>query len=393
MHKILIIGASILQLPAILKAKEMGFHVGVIDYNPEEVGVPYADVFFDISTIDIDGILQTAKEFKPIGIMTMATDMPMRAIANATTKLGLPGISMETAIKATDKGEMIKAFHANNIETPWFFLIDHTKDLAAIKDTLCFPCIMKPTDNAGSRGVMLVENREALTGAYEYSKNHSRCGSVIIEEYMTGHEVSVEVMAVNGTIHILAVTDKLTTGAPYFVEMGHCQPSQLPDEDLKKIADLAKRATNALGIKIGPAHVEIMLTKNGPKMIEIGARMGGDCITSHLVPLSTGIDMTQATIAVATGQSPELKPRLSKGSAIRYFDSPKGTITDISGVDEAKKIAGIKEIIFSKKVGDQICAVKSSIDRAGYVIAQAQSAKTAIDICNKAARRIHIKTK
>jgi len=390
MNKLLIIGASILQLPAILKAKEMGFYVGVVDYNPKEAGVPYADVFFDVSTIDIEGVIRTAREFRPLGIMTMATDMPMRAIARATTELGLPVISFETALKATDKGEMIKAFKAAAVEIPWFFVIAPGQDLNAVKSSISFPCITKPTDNAGSRGVILVNTPEELDNACAYSRKHSRSGGIIIEEYLTGHEVSVEIMTVQGKVAVLAVTDKLTTGAPYFVEMGHCQPSQLPAEDLKRIKNLATRAVQAVGIENGPAHVEIMLTKGGPKMIELGARMGGDCITSHLVPLSTGIDMVKATIEVATGRLPDLAPKFSKGSAIRYFDIRQGTIAAVEGVDAAKKIPGIREIVFSKNVGDNICGIKSSTDRAGYVIAQAGRAPEAAALCNKALDRVRI---
>jgi len=100
--KLLIIGASILQLPAIKLAKELGYYVGVIDYNPNAIGVPYADEFFNVSTIDIDGVVKTAEAFAPDGIMTLATDMPMRSIAAACEKLGLRGISFDTAIKSTD---------------------------------------------------------------------------------------------------------------------------------------------------------------------------------------------------------------------------------------------------------------------------------------------------
>ena len=128
MKKILIIGASILQLPAIKRAKEMGFYVGVIDYNPEAIGIPFADEYFNVSTIDIDGVVATALKFAPDGIMTLATDMPMRSIAAACEALGLPGISMDTAIKATDKGEMIKAFSENQVECPLFFIANYEKE-------------------------------------------------------------------------------------------------------------------------------------------------------------------------------------------------------------------------------------------------------------------------
>ena len=103
MKKLLIIGASILQLPAIQKAKEMGFYVGVADFNPKAIGIKYADEYFNVSTIDIEGVCAVAEEFKPDGIFTLATDMPMRSIAAACKRLGLRGISPETALKATDK--------------------------------------------------------------------------------------------------------------------------------------------------------------------------------------------------------------------------------------------------------------------------------------------------
>ena len=323
MKRLLIIGASILQLPAIVKAKEMGLYVAVADYNPNAVGIPYADEYYNVSTIDAPGVCQAAKAFRADGIMTLATDMPMRSIAYACEQLGLPGISQDTALKATDKGEMIKAFAAAGVAHPWFRILPDAAT-AGIPEGITYPCITKPTDNAGSRGVLLVRGSEELPQALAYSAEHSRGGSVIVEEYMTGSEVSVEIMVLDGVVHVLQVTDKLTTGAPHFVEMGHSQPSRLPAADLEKIRDLAIRAVKAVGIGSGPAHVEIMLTKDGPKMVELGARMGGDCITSHLVPLSTGIDMVKATIQICLGMTPDLTVKFEKGAAIRFFDAPPG---------------------------------------------------------------------
>lgn len=390
MKRLLIIGASILQLPAIKKAKELGHYVAVADFNPNAVGIPYADEFYNASTIDIEAICKVAEEFKPDGIMTLATDMPMRSIAAATSRLGLPGISMDTAIKSTDKGEMIKAFKEHGVESPWFHIIDNVTVLNALLPHLSYPCILKPTDNAGSRGVMLVESVDELIAAYQYSVSQSRGGLVILEEYMTGPEVSVEVMVVDGEPHVLQVTDKLTTGAPYFVEMGHNQPSMLPAEDVEKIKDLACRAVKSVGINCGPSHVEIKLTPTGPKMVELGARMGGDCITTHLVPLSTGVDMIKATIDVSLGLTPDITPTLHKGSAIRFFDAPNGIITAVEGVEEAKSIAGVQEISFTKNVGDEVTEIHSSLDRCGFVIAQCDNANDAIEVCEKAKKEIQI---
>ena len=377
MNRLLIIGASILQLPAIHKAKEMGLYVGVVDYNPNAVGVPYADEFFNVSTIDEEGVYQAAKSFGADGIMTLATDMPMRSVAYACSRLGLTGISYETAVKATDKGEMIRAFEQSGVEHPWYYILSSEEDMTRLSDRITYPCITKPTDNSGSRGVMLVNSREELEEALAYSRENGRTGSVIVEEYMTGPEVSVEVMVLEGVPHVLQVTDKLTTGAPHFVEMGHTQPCRLPEADLEKIRDLASRAAKAVGITDGPAHVEIILTGSGPKMVELGARMGGDCITTHLVPLSTGVDMIRATIEISLGKKPDIAPKWDKGSAIRFFDIPAGIISGITGEAEAKALPNIREISISKRPGDAAGSIGSSVDRGGFVIAQAENADAA----------------
>lgn len=392
MKKLLIVGASILQLPAIKRAKELGCYVGVIDYDPHAVGIPFADEYFNVSTIDIEGVVRTAEAFMPDGIMTLATDMPMRSIAAACEKLGLAGISFDTAVRSTDKGEMIKAFEEHGVEHPWYHIVSSPEELALFEGKITFPCISKPTDNSGSRGVMLIHNEEELRCAVEYSSDNGRSGSVIVEEYMVGPEVSVEIIAVDGQPHVLNVTDKLTTGAPHFVEMGHSQPSRLSEDSLDKIRDLACRAVRAVGIENGPAHVEIILTKDGPKMVELGARMGGDCITTHLVPLSTGIDMIEATIRIACGEKPEPERQMNKGSAIRYFNPPAGRITAIDGVEEAARIPGVREIALVKKVGDSVGMIGNSGDRAGFVIAQADTAEEAIRICEKVCGMITIAT-
>lgn len=388
MKRLFIIGASILQLPAIQKAKELGYYVGVADYNPNAIGIPYADEYYNVSTIDEQGVYEAAKAFCADGIMTLATDMPMRSVAYACRKLGLVGIDYDTAVKATDKGEMIKAFAAAGVEHPWYYIIENAeKPLPA---DITFPCVTKPTDNSGSRGVMLVNSREELEKAVAYSAENGRNGGVIVEEYMVGPEVSVEVIVWQGVPHVLQVTDKLTTGAPHFVEMGHNQPSRLPEEDLQKIRDLASRAVLAVGIQNGPAHVEIMLTKEGPKMVELGARMGGDCITTHLVPLSTGIDMIKATIDICLGLTPDIAPKYQKGSAIRFLDAPYGTITAIQGVEDATNIPGVQEISFTKQVGDASCEIGASGDRIGFVIAQAEDAVSAVTVCENAQKAIKI---
>ena len=391
MKRIMIVGASVLQLPAILKAKEMGLYVGVADYNPQAVGIQYADEFFNASTMDENAVLRAAEEFKPDGIMTLATDMPMRGVSKASDKLHLHSISYTTSFKATDKYEMIKAFKAYGVPSPWYFDVDSYEDLKALEGKVTFPCIIKPTDNAGSHGVAKVYDFEELLANYEYSHSCSRHGKVIVEEYLDGPEVSVEVMVVKGKVNILQITDKITTGAPHFVEMGHTQPSRLPEDTQRQIREVAEAACNSLGLDKGPAHVEMKVTSaRGPVMIELGARMGGDNITTHLVPLSTGIDMVKATINVALGEEPDITPTLHCGSAIRYFEVPFGTIKSIEGVEEAEKMPGVKQITFTKAVGEESTPIECSNDRIGFVIAQGATAVEAAKNCEEAMKRIKI---
>lgn len=390
MKRLLIIGASVLQLPAIQKAKKMGLYVAVADFNPKAIGIAYADEFYEVSTIDEEGIYQAAKKFGADGIMTLATDMPMRSVAYTAQRLNLVGITYDTAVKATDKGEMIKAFETAMVEHPWYFIFHAPEESEKIIDDITYPCISKPVDNAGSRGVMLINSREELKEAVRYSASNGRTGCVIVEEYLKGNEVSVEIIVLNGNVHILQVTDKLTTGNPHFVEMGHSQPSRLKEKDVDAIKDLAARAVKSVGINNGPAHVEIMLTENGPKMIELGARMGGDCITTHLVPLSTGIDMVKASIQIALGEKPDIMPKFYKGAAIRYFKEQYGVIQSIDGVEAAEKMDGIQEVILTKSVGDIVGEIGSSIDRMGAVIAQSETVEMAVKSCEDAIDRIDV---
>ncbi len=388
MNRILIIGGSILQLPAIKKAKEMGLYVGVVDFNPNAIGRKYADEFFEISTIDIDGVTTAAKKFLPQGVITLATDMPMRTVAAVAKTIGLKGISPEIAYRATDKVAMIKCFEDNNVPHPWYYEVRDENYWHFLINELTYPCIIKPADSSGSRGVCLLNNKQEASQVYSYAKSHSSSGVVIVEEYMKGPEVSVEIIVYENEIHIISITDKMTTGAPHFVELGHKQPSALSEKVKKDIAQVAIKAVKAIGINNSAAHVEIIVTDNGPKLVELGARLGGDCITSHLVPLSTGIDMVKASIDLAMGHKPDLNKTIEKVSMIKYIPSTKGILKNIKGIDQAREIPGIKEVTITKQIGEEVGNIKNSGDRLGYIIVQASSYQEAEEIFSNALTKI-----
>lgn len=393
--KLMILGASILQLPAIEKAKEMGLDVVVVDMNPDAIGFNVPDIEKEIiSTIDIQAVISAAKSHKIDGIMTLATDMPMRTVAAVAKEMNLIGIDEETALKATNKAEMRKALQLNNVPIPKFYVVRNKDEYKEVVKQFHVPFIVKPADSSGSRGIIEVKdihNETLVIQAYEYCHPFSKVGDVVVEEYMEGPEVSVETLTVNGECHVIQITDKLTTGAPHYVEMGHSQPTMLSKEIAGQISNVAKAANKAIGIKNGPSHTEIIVTKEGPKIVELGARLGGDNITTHLVPLSTGVDMVECCIKIALGEIPDIKKKWNKGSAIRYFDQKSGYIKAIDGIEEAKKIPGIKQISVVHGVGENITEVTSSGSRIGFVIAQGLNENDAIKFCEDALKIINIK--
>lgn len=399
MKKIMILGASILQLPAIQKAKEIGLSVVVVDMNRNAVGFMEDDIEREvISTINTPSILEAAKKHNIDGIMTLASDMPMRTIATVSKELGLVGITEASALKATDKVLMRKALAVHNVPIPEFYEVSEMKTFTVAVHKLKekgFRCIVKPADNAGSRGVNLLKefDEQALKKAFLYSKSYSRSGKIIVEEYMEGPEVSVETLSVCGTCHVIQITDKLTTGAPYFVEMGHNQPSVLSTDIQSRIREIAVAANNAIGIVDGPSHTEIKITRDGPKIVELGARLGGDNITTHLVPFSTGVNMVECCIRIALGEVPDYKATISKASAIRYLKASIGKIKNISGLKEAAQLDGVRQVSIIHGVGENVVEIRNSIDRIGFVITQADSINQAICICEQAVGKISVLTK
>ena len=135
---------------------------------------------------------------------------------------------------------------------------------------------------------------------------------------------------------------------------------------------------------------EIKVTKDGPKIVELGARLGGDCITTHLVPLSTGVNMVDASIRIALGEKPDLEPKWNKGSAIRYFQTGEGTIESIEGIEKAEKTLGVVQVSVVHSVGEHVSEIKSSNDRVGFVIAQGMNADDAATISERCCNTINI---
>lgn len=435
--KMMILGASALQVPAIKKAKELGYQIILVDYDENAVGFALADVKLVVSTLDQEEVYRQALIYQPDVVITSTSDGPVRTAAYVNEKLGKrPDLSYENALCATIKSKMRDRLKKCGVPIPEYYAATDYTAFSEAVDKLHGDCIVKPADNAGSRGVVLlkcmdVEDEHSpaagflrtggKTGAeafveyvsqekiqdtatkrfatyaarleilkkdvYRYSKENARNGTVLVEEYMHGAEVSVEIMVIEGEPHILTITDKYITPPPYFVELAHCEPSRLDAGTQEQIRKVAAQAVRAIGIENAPAHVEIKVTEEGPKIVELAARLGGDFITSRLVPLSTGIDMVGASVLLATGETPDLTPKWNRGAAIHFIsvnndtgDGREGVISRITVPDVLYGQAGVEEISLYKKPGDRVQGTHSSNDRLGHVITTGETPEQAMEL-------------
>lgn len=381
MKKMMILGASALQVPAIKKAKELGYQLILVDYDPDAVGFLLGDINLVVSTLDQEEVLKQALIYEPDVVLTSTSDGPVRTAAYVNEKLGKkPDLSYEDSLCATIKSHMRDRLRQHQVPIPEYYIVHDKQEYENAVAKLQGVCIVKPADNAGSRGVVLLENEteDKVRQVYEFSRKYSRNGIVLVEEYMSGPEVSVESMTVEGKTTILTITDKQITPPPYFVEIGHSEPSQLSVEIQERMKEITRQAVAAIGLMNGPSHTELKLTQTGPKIVEIATRLGGDFITSKLVPLSTGIDLVGNSILLATGEPVDLSPKWQKGSAIRFLQGKQGTIESLKIDQEVYLLPGVEEVLLYKKEGDQINNTQSSNDRLGHIIATGTTAEAAM---------------
>lgn len=397
--KMMILGASALQVPAIKKAKEMGYEVISVDYDPDAVGFELADVKLVVSTLDQEEVLRQARIYEPDVIITSTSDGPVRTAAYVNEKMGKqPDLAYEDSLCATIKSHMRDRLKECGVPIPQYFIINDEMQFMEAVQSINGDMIVKPADNAGSRGVVLIKKDsvsgvtepENVSEVYSYSRCNSRNGIVMVEEFMEGEEVSVEAMTVNGETTIVTITDKITTPPPYFVELGHVEPSRHPLELQEKIKEITKQAVAAIRLQNGPSHTEIKLTKDGPKIVELAARLGGDFITSRLVPLSTGVDMVGNSVVLATGGKIDLTKKWDKGAAICFIPGEKGTITNICIPKELEDDNDVEDIVLYKKAGDVVDGTKSSNDRLGHVIATGATAQEAFARATDALNKIKV---
>lgn len=319
MKKLAIIGASYLQEPLIDKAKGMGIETHVFAWQSGDVGEKSADFFYPISIVEKEIILQKCKEIGIDGICSIASDLATVTVNFVANAMHLVGNTEQCVLLSTNKSKMRQAFASNGDPSPKSITVECIEDLKYVK--LHYPVIVKPADRSGSRGITKLLSGDGLEAAIDYAKQQGFIKNALVEEYVEGREYSVECISRNKEHYFLTTTLKYTTNEPHFIETAHLEPSLLSEAMQKKVQRVVFHALDSLQIQNGASHSELKIDAEGNiKLIEIGARMGGDCIGSHLVRLSTGIDYIKAVIQIAMGEEPELVfADKVQAAAVRYI--------------------------------------------------------------------------
>lgn len=392
MKTVMILGGNAEKLQMIYRAKELGYNVVLVDHNENAPGFGVSGIEKEyISIADKEGVLEAAKKHKIDGLLTI-TDKGVRTVAYVANKLGLPGISEEAAFMGTNKAAMRQRLKECNVPIPRFYNVSTKAEYDRAVSQFEDRCIVKAVDNCGSLGIYLLKNmndKQDIEFAYDYCRRFSGSGDLLIEEYMEGQEICVETLSSKGICYPIQITDQQAKKPPYFTDCGYNQPSLLDKRTQQRIREIAIEANLALENYQGSSCTEMIVTKDGPKVVELGLRLAGDYMTAKMVPLSVGVDMLGAVVQIACGDDIDITPTLNKASSVRYFMKQRvGTIRQIVGVEEAWKVRGVKDVGILKGIGEKAVELRGSSDRLAYVITQADTPEEAIQYAEEALEKI-----
>lgn len=365
------LGGGFLQKYVIRKAKTLGYYVLCLDADPNAVGFAIADEHAVINIVDEEACLAYARDKQVDGVLTAATDFSVLTMSRIAEELHLPGINYQSAKVIKNKALVRKRlFEANADDTGISYEIDSVDDIADILPKIKFPVMMKPVDGSGSRGASKVEKTEEFVKAAVFAMNGSITHRAVAEPFIEGKEYGVESFVDNGVIHVLGVMQKDMTEPPYYAELGHAIPSGLTPELETKVKSCVYRAIFALGVNHGSVNMDLLITNEGNvHIVDVGARMGGNLIGSHIIPMGTGIDymgnMIRAAVGDATNWKPEWQP---KPVATKLLALTPGIIKKLPNFDQIAAEYNV-QIEHHLHVGDTITPYRTNLDGCGYVVA------------------------
>ena len=389
MKKILIIGAGFLQSFVIRKAKEMGYETLTVDADPNAVGFRYADKYEIINIVDEKACLSYAQKENIDGVLTAATDYGVLTAAYIADQMNLGGLDYEVAKLIKNKYRVRKCLYEAKVDdTEQAFEVNESTDIAFLCKKLSFPVMVKPCDGSGSRGASRVDDKSQFADACHNAMAASITHRAEVETFIVGREYGAESLIINGKVHVLSIMKKWMTEPPYYAELGHAIPTDLPYEVEERAKCCVERAIKALGINFGSVNMDMLITSEGKiYIIDIGARMGGNMIGSCIIPYGTGIDYMANMIRNAVGDEVDLTPCEHGAVATRLLAFDDGVVKQLPDFEKIEKEFDV-EIYHHLEVGQTVREYHTNLDGCGYIIAKAKNVDTAVQKAEKVLKLI-----
>lgn len=383
-----------MQAPAIRIAKDKGWKVICADGNPGAPSAPYADEFLHIDLKDKVGLEEAARKIQEEeglnGVFTAGTDFSA-SVAWVAEKLGLPGISYDTALNATDKIRMRTCFREAGVPSPSFIELSEDMDFSQAVRDMTFPLVVKPVDNMGARGVRKINDLTELAPAVQEAINYSRTDRAIVEEFLAGEEYSIDALVYKGKVTIHGLAIRHIYFPPCFIEMGHTMPAQISPEKEKEIVDVFTRGVQALGIDMGAAKGDIFYTSQGPVIGEIAARLSGGYMSGWTFPQASFVESTEGAMNIAMGLEPApYEGKYEKVSAERAFLSIPGTVKSIRNVEEAYAMDNVNDLFLRVEEGDKVDFPVNNVEKCGNIISSHKERAVAVKASEQACAKILI---
>lgn len=374
MKKILVVGAGAYQTPLIKRIRELGHEAYCVDYNPNAIGFEYANGYRCTDVMDKQACLDYARELGIDAVMTYGATLTLPTVAFIGLELGLPTLPIETAEVSKSKYRIKKALSDAGLNVKGRFFEMHSRK-EANECEFSFPCVIKPSDGSGSKGVSVVESPDQLEKALDYAFESARYSEVYAESFIDGEEYSVEVFVSGDDVYVYAVVKTTFTrngDNNADISYGHRTPSGLPADVEDLICKESEKAVRALGVNIGSVNFDVILSKEDskPYIIDCGIRIGQNLIASHLVPLSRGVSVIDNTIALALGEKVDAEPKTRRCVATRLLIYDPGVISEIKPMDDVIGKNGVLDVVMRKGVGDKQRVYVDKSDNCGWVIAE-----------------------
>jgi biotin carboxylase len=371
--------------------------VSSVNDTPADWELPYLDGHRVADTGDVEAITRTVTEVLagdagPAGLLTWS-EVLLERTAEAAARLGLPHMSPQAVRNCRDKLRTRRLLERAGLPSARYALAHGLDEARAAADRIGYPVVVKPRALAGSSGVVLARTAAELTAVHRHADGAAFTGldpldGLLVEEYLEGPEISLDCVVVAGTVHCVNLARKRIGYPPFFEEVGHLVSPWRHEPWADELVDTVARIHAVLGVTTGVTHAELRLTPQGPRLVELNGRLGGDFIPL-LGRLATGVDLTAAAMDTALGTVPDLRPTRDLCAEVRFlYPGQDGTVRrlDVSG---AREVPGVERVVALAEAGQRLLLPpRGVVPRLAAVIATGRDAAACDRTLDEAMSRI-----